>query len=202
MRRRVRDDGWRLPDALWAEMLLPPRPRHPLGCHNPRMPDRAAMDAIFFVLCTGYQWNALKETRLCSSPSAHRRFREWAAIDGANRNDHKLMRSTIEAVPVQRPKQTRCRPQHLCLNKGFGYAEPRALAGSSPSPCTCAPAARRPEPNAVPGQGRGAGSSNARTLGSTASAPSSSAWNEKPANYLAMLHLALAAITWRHALAG
>lgn len=27
-------------------------------------------------------------------------------------------------------------------------------------------------------------------------------WNKKPANYLAMLHLALATITWRHALPG
>src|SRR5215211_5574470 len=80
-RRRVRDDGWRLPDALWAEMepLLPPRPKHPLGCHNPRVPDRAAMDAIFFVLRTGCQWNALGETGICSSSSAHRRFQEWVA---------------------------------------------------------------------------------------------------------------------------
>jgi len=79
-RRPVRDDGWRLPDELWAKMepLLPPRPKHPLGCHNPRVPDRAAMDAIFFVLRTGCQWNALKETGLCSSSSAHRRFQEWA----------------------------------------------------------------------------------------------------------------------------
>jgi transposase len=78
-KRRIRDDGWRLPDALWAEMepLLPPRPKHPLGCHNPRVPDRAAMDAIFFVLRTGCQWNALRETKLCSSSSAHRRFQEW-----------------------------------------------------------------------------------------------------------------------------
>ena len=78
-RRRVRDDGWRLPDDLWAKMepLLPPRPRHPLGCHNPRVPDRAAMDAIFFVLRTGCHWNALRETRICSSSSAHRRFQEW-----------------------------------------------------------------------------------------------------------------------------
>src|SRR3954470_7641978 len=32
-KRRVRDDGWRLPDALWAKMerLLPGRPKHPLG---------------------------------------------------------------------------------------------------------------------------------------------------------------------------
>jgi transposase len=80
-KRRVRDDGWRLPDALWAKMepLLPPRPKHPLGCHNPRVPDRAAMDAIFFVLRTGCQWNALRETRICSSSSAHRRFQEWVA---------------------------------------------------------------------------------------------------------------------------
>src|SRR4028119_1469366 len=64
-RRRVRDDGWRLPDALWTKMerLLPPRPTHPLGCHNPRVPDRAATDAIFFALRTGCQWNALKEAR-------------------------------------------------------------------------------------------------------------------------------------------
>jgi transposase len=81
VRRRVRDDGWRLPDALWAKMepLLPARPRHPLGCHNPRVPDRAAMDAIFFVLRTGCQWNALRETGICSSSSAHRRFQEWVA---------------------------------------------------------------------------------------------------------------------------
>jgi hypothetical protein len=37
----VKDDGWRVPDELWARMepLLPPRPAHPLGCHNPRVPD-------------------------------------------------------------------------------------------------------------------------------------------------------------------
>jgi transposase len=77
----VHDDGWRLPDELWAEMepLLPPRPPHPLGCHNPRVPDRAAMDAIFFVLRTGCQWNALNQTTLCTSSSAHRRFQEWVA---------------------------------------------------------------------------------------------------------------------------
>jgi transposase len=76
---RVRDDGWRLPDDLWAKMepLLPARPSHPLGCHNPRVADRAAMDAIFFVLRTGCQWNALSATGICSSSSAHRRFQEW-----------------------------------------------------------------------------------------------------------------------------
>jgi len=81
LRPPVRDDGWRLPDVLWEKMepLLPPRPYHPLGCHNPRVPDRRAMDAIFFVLRTGCQWNALNETGICSSSSAHRRFQEWTA---------------------------------------------------------------------------------------------------------------------------
>ncbi len=74
-----RDDGWRIPDWLWERMepLLPPRPVHPLGCHNPRVPDRQAMNAILLVLRTGMQWNALDLTGLCSSSSAHRRFQEW-----------------------------------------------------------------------------------------------------------------------------
>jgi transposase len=75
----VKDDGWRIPDEVWAEMepVLPPRPAHPLGCHNPRVPDRDAMNAILFVLRTGCQWNALNGTGICSSSSAHRRFQEW-----------------------------------------------------------------------------------------------------------------------------
>lgn len=48
----LKDDGWRLSEALWARMapLLPPRKPHPLGCHNPRVPDRQAKKAILFVL--------------------------------------------------------------------------------------------------------------------------------------------------------
>lgn len=76
-----KDDGWRLPDEVWTklEALLPPRPEHPLGCHNPRVPDRNAMDAILLVLRTGMQWQALKATGLCHPSSAYRRFREWLA---------------------------------------------------------------------------------------------------------------------------
>jgi putative transposase len=75
------DDGWRVPDWLWEriERLLPDRPVHPLGCHNPRVPDRDAMDAILLVLRTGMQWNALNATAICHSSSAHRRFQEWVA---------------------------------------------------------------------------------------------------------------------------
>jgi putative transposase len=57
--------------------LLPPGKPHPLGCHNPRVDDRKAMDAIFFVLRTGCQWGALDATGICNHSSAHRRFMEW-----------------------------------------------------------------------------------------------------------------------------
>jgi len=75
----TQDDGWRLSDKLWRQIepLLPPRKRHPLGCHNPRVSDRDAMNAILFVLRTGCQWNALDATGICSCSSAYRRFREW-----------------------------------------------------------------------------------------------------------------------------
>lgn len=75
----AKDDGWRIPDILWMliEPMLPPPKPHPLGCHNPRVPNRAAMDAILFVLRTGCQWNALTATGICTSSSAHRRFQEW-----------------------------------------------------------------------------------------------------------------------------
>jgi putative transposase len=75
----VEADGWRIPEEVWARMepLLPEPPPHPLGCHNPRVPDRDAMNAILFVLGTGMQWNALNATGICSCSSAYRRFREW-----------------------------------------------------------------------------------------------------------------------------
>lgn len=75
----VKDDGWRIPDVLWnqIEPLLPPRKKHPLGCHNPPVPARDAMNAILFRLRTGCQWNALDGTGICSCSSAYRRFREW-----------------------------------------------------------------------------------------------------------------------------
>lgn len=75
----VKDDHWRIPDELWEAMepLLPARKPHPLGCHNPRIPDRDAMNGILFVLRTGCQWEALDATNICKHSAAHRRFQEW-----------------------------------------------------------------------------------------------------------------------------
>ena len=79
MKQGKQDDGFRMSDALWEQMepLLPAPKPHPLGCHRPRVPNRAAMDAILLVLRTGMQWNALDGTGICTCSSAYRRFREW-----------------------------------------------------------------------------------------------------------------------------
>jgi transposase len=82
VKREWKDDGWRIPEELWAKIapLIPlPPETHPWGVHRPRVDNRAALDGIFFVLRTGCQWNALNATGICSSSSAHRRFQEWEA---------------------------------------------------------------------------------------------------------------------------
>ncbi len=47
---------------------------------------------------------------------------------GANVNDFKLARETIESIPVTRPRPTPARRQGLCLDKGYDYQEIRDLA--------------------------------------------------------------------------
>src|SRR5207248_2135823 len=54
----------------------------PLNTHRfsggrPRVPDRRCADAIFYVLRTGCQWQALDQTELCAHSTAHDRFQEW-----------------------------------------------------------------------------------------------------------------------------
>ena len=41
------------------------------------MPARRCADAIFYVLRTGAQWQALDQTELCPHSTAHDRFQEW-----------------------------------------------------------------------------------------------------------------------------
>ena len=49
-------------------------------------------------------------------------------MGGANVNDFKLARETIESIPVKRPRPSLHKPQHLCLDKGYDYDEVRNLA--------------------------------------------------------------------------
>ena len=69
--------SWTISDALWAQIVLvlpPARPKPEGG--RPRMPDRPAMEAIFYVLRTGCQWKALPRAMGAVS-TVHDRFQEW-----------------------------------------------------------------------------------------------------------------------------
>ena len=66
---------------MWerVEGLLPEYVNlHPFGGGRPRVPDRIAFNAVFFVLRTGCQWKALNSAGFCSPSTAHSRFQEWA----------------------------------------------------------------------------------------------------------------------------
>ena len=50
------------------------------------------------------------------------------AIAGANTHDVKLLRATLQSIPVPRPKSTGRHRQHLCLDKGYCGRPTESLA--------------------------------------------------------------------------
>ncbi len=66
-------------DELWTriEPILPPEKEKPDG-GRPRVPDRAALTGILFVLRTGIQWHMLPLEMGCGSGvTCWRRMRDW-----------------------------------------------------------------------------------------------------------------------------
>ena len=72
----------RLSAARWA-VREPRSPKqvhtHRFGGGRPRVPDRQGADAIFFVLRRGCQGQALRQTEVCATSTAHDRFQQWVA---------------------------------------------------------------------------------------------------------------------------
>src|SRR5436853_2947347 len=72
--------GFRISDELWA-VLQPLLPVHVntlrFGGGRPRKSDPECADAIFYVLRSGCQWQALDQTELVAHSTAHDRFQEW-----------------------------------------------------------------------------------------------------------------------------
>jgi len=69
-------------EELWEiiEPLLPDEPSKPKG-GRPRVPDRAALAGIVFVLKSGIPWEMLPEEMGCGSGSTcWRRLRDWQEV--------------------------------------------------------------------------------------------------------------------------
>jgi transposase len=122
------------------------------------------------------------------------------AIEGADRNDFKMARAALQSIPVERPEPTAESPQGLCLDKGYDHREVRELAVEFSY--TAHIRARGEEAQAIK---REAGFQARRWV-----VERTHSWmnrfrrilirrEKKPENYLALLHLACACITYRAA---
>jgi transposase len=68
-------------DPIWdqfAELLPEKKVEHPLGCHNPRIPDRVVFDKLVQVLVFGCAYERIAEES-CSATTLRRRRDEWIA---------------------------------------------------------------------------------------------------------------------------
>jgi transposase len=86
-------------DELWAIVapLLPPEPPKPQG-GRPRVPDRACLTGIIFVLKSGIPWEMLPPEMGCGSGmTCWRRLRDWQEAGVWDRLHHVLLDRLGEA---------------------------------------------------------------------------------------------------------
>jgi len=121
-------------------------------------------------------------------------------VEGANRNDFKLLRETIQSIVPERPGPTAEQPQGMCLDKGYDYTEVREILREFAF--TAHIRARSEEAHAIK---REAGFKARRWVVERTHSWMNRfrailvRWEKKARNYLALLHLACAYITFKQA---
>jgi transposase len=91
-----------VPDDLWAELapLLPRERPKPKG-GRPRVPDRAALAGILYVLRTGIPWEYLPLELGCGSGmTCWRRLRDWQRRGVWAKLQHRLLRRLRAAAAL------------------------------------------------------------------------------------------------------
>ena len=91
-----------VPDELWAilEQLIPPEPPKPKG-GRPRVPDRAVLTGILFILRTGTPWELLPQEMGCGSGSTcWRRLRDWQHAGVWQRLERELLNRLGDADQI------------------------------------------------------------------------------------------------------
>ena len=122
------------------------------------------------------------------------------AVEGANRHDMKLVRTTIESLVVERPAPTVEEPQGMCLDKGYDYDAVRAILDEFGF--TAHIKARGEEAKELKEE---AGKRARRWVVERSHSWMNRfrrilvRWDKKPENYIAFLHFACALIAFRAA---
>ena len=120
------------------------------------------------------------------------------AVDGANRHDMKMARETLENLQAKRPKATKKKKHNMCLDKGYDFDEVRALVKDFGYTAH------------IPKRGTDTQKikKNTRKKARRWVVERTHSWmnrfrgllirwSKKPENYIALLHLVCALITWR-----
>lgn len=134
-----------LTDELWAVIgpLLPPEPPKPKG-GRPRVPDRACLTGILFVLKTGIPWEWLPQEMGCGSGvTCWRRLCDWQAAGVWDRLHRVLLdrlgeagqldwsRASVDSgsVPAKRGAPQRAQTPRIGANPAPSITcSPRAMA--------------------------------------------------------------------------
>ena len=120
------------------------------------------------------------------------------AVDGANRHDCKMVKATIDSIPVERPEPTEQDSQGMCLDKGYDSGEVRDLVKEFGY--TTPIRSLGEESQAIK---REAGFKSRRWFVERTHSWMNrfrrilTRWEKKPENYLALLHFVCAIITFR-----
>lgn len=121
------------------------------------------------------------------------------AVAGDNCVDFKLVRETINSIPIERPRPTRRAPQGMCLDKGYDYLE--VWESMEESGFTPHIAIRDPDALAVRHPGAGARRWVVERTHSWMNRFRGilTCWCKKPENFLGLLHFACGLIAFRRA---
>lgn len=122
-----------------------------------------------------------------------------AAVGGANVHDQKLVRETLDSIPLRRPKLSPRKRQHLCLDKGYvGEPVQRLVRRRHYTPHVPVKGADAAKPKHRRGQARRwkverthSWLNRARRL--------LIRWEKKVGNYIGFLHLQFAIVALRTA---
>ena len=133
-------------DELWAvvEPLLPPEPPKPRG-GRPRVPDRAALTGIVFVLRSGIPWEMLPREMGCGSGmTCWRRLRDWHeagvwyalhqvlldALGDADQLDWSRAALDSSSVPAKKGGRTPARTRRIAARRARSIISLRMPAAS------------------------------------------------------------------------
>ncbi len=122
------------------------------------------------------------------------------AVEGANRHDMKLTRTTIENIVTERPTPTDEQPQGMCMDKGYDFQEVRDLVAEFGF--TAHIRSRKEETQALK---RDVQKKARRWVVERAHSWLNRfrriliRWDKKPENYIGFLHFACALIAFRAA---